>query len=207
MAMVQYQTVIAKNTMITLSEALLGLLLGITVGGLLGFCMSESSKIARVIQPYIVASNAVPVIAIAPLIGLWFGHGMVSKVIVAAFLCFFPTALNVYRGLTEIEPIYKELFSMLGSNRIEFFAKYKLPHSLPFIFSGLRLSAVYAVIGAIVAEFAGADGGLGFGMLQSSYNLNTPRLFAYLLIACLLGIGLYGIVGIIEYIYQRKYGK
>lgn len=183
----------------TMWEAVLGFILGSLIGFFVGIAMAESKLFSNIALPYVIASNAIPVVAIAPIIILWFGQGFISKAIVSAFLCFFPLVINTYKGLNEYNLIYKELFQLYGSSKRDFLLKFKLPNAVPFIVSGLKLNATFAVVGAVVAEFIGANAGLGFGMLQASYSLNTPRLWGYILISCLLGITMY----LLMYFFER----
>jgi NitT/TauT family transport system permease protein len=193
----------------TCTESLIGFLLGSIVGFIVGIAMAQSKLFSTITLPYVIASNAIPVIAIAPIIILWFGQGIIAKAIVSAFLCFFPLVINTYRGLNEYNHIYKELFTLYGASPKDFLLKFKLPNALPFILAGLKLNATFAVVGAVVAEFIGANAGLGFGMLQASYNLNTPRLWGYILISCLLGMFMYSIINFLERIFlkHRTYEK
>lgn len=188
----------------TLLEAVIGFLLGSSIGFLFGVGMAQSRLFSNIALPYVIATNAIPVIAIAPIIILWFGHGIMAKAIVSAFLCFFPIVINTYRGLSEFSPIYQELFLLYGSSKQDFLYKFKIPNAAPFIISGLKLNATFAVIGAVVAEFIGANAGLGFGMLQSSYSLNTPRLWGYIIVSCLLGVTMYLAIFIFETIIFKK---
>ena len=193
-----------RNTGITAFESILGAVLGCTVGLALGGMMAISQWAKSALLPYVIGSNAVPVVAIAPLVSLWFGHGTASKIIVAGFLCFFPIAINAYDGLRDKGGVYKELFFVLGSSREEYFWKLQVPTSLPFLVAGAKISAVLAVIGAVVAEFIGSDAGLGFGMVQATYSLNTPRLFGYMIVACVLGVMFYGAVLLVELTLRRS---
>lgn len=190
--------VLFSNTLTTIQEAILGFLLGSFVGFVTGIIMAESKFLERIILPYVVGSNAVPAVALAPLIVLWFGHGIESKVVLVAFLCFFPLSINTFRGLCEYSAIYEELFFTYGAKKSEFLLKFKMRNALPYIFSGLKLNATYSVVGAIVAEFVGSSSGLGFGMLQASYNINTPRLFGYIIVACFLGLLMYYLMLLLE---------
>ena len=191
----------------TALEAVGGLLLGGGFGLVVGVAMAQCEFLRRMLQPYVVGSNAIPIVAIAPLVVLWLGHGLLSKVAVAAFLCFFPLAVNTLRGLREFNLMYSELFRVYGGTAGQFFWKFQVPNALPYILSGARLSATYSVIGAVVAEFIGADRGLGFAMLQASYNLNSPRLYAYLIIACALGLAMYSAIAFIErHCFRRDRG-
>ena len=197
-SIVSVKDVVISNVFTTLHEAILGFLLGSFIGFATGILMAESKLFERVFLPYVVGSNAVPAVALAPLVVLWFGHGIESKVILVAFLCFFPLSINTFRGLCEYPAIYKELFFTYGAKNSEFLWKFKMRNALPYIFSGLKLNATYSVVGAIVAEFVGSSSGLGFGMLQASYNINTPRLFGYIIIACVMGLLMYYLMLLIE---------
>jgi len=188
----------------TLTEAILGFIIGSSIGFLVGVLMAESKVFSRILLPYVIGSNAIPIVAIAPIVILWFGHGIESKIVLSAFLCFFPLSINTFRGLGEYDITYRELFSIYGGNKFEFLTKYKLFNAIPFIFSGLKLNATYSVIGAIVAEFVGATSGLGFGMLQASYNLNTPRLYGYIIVSCILGMLMYALMFLLELLVTRK---
>ena len=196
------------NALTTIREAILGFLLGSFIGFVTGVIMAESKFLERIILPYVVGSNAIPAVALAPLIVLWFGHGIESKVILVAFLCFFPLSINTFRGLCEYPAIYQELFFTYGAKKSEFLLKFKMRNALPYIFSGLKLNATYSVVGAIVAEFVGSTAGLGFGMLQATYNINTPRLFGYIIVACFLGLSMYYSMLLLEkYILKTKNKK
>jgi NitT/TauT family transport system permease protein len=192
------------NSWTTLIEAATGCAIGCAFGFALGCYMAESRLVSRIFLPYVIGSNAVPVVAVAPLIVLWFGYGTFSKSIVAAFLSFFPITIKNYQGLSEYDAVFSELFIILGASRWEFFLKFKLVNALPHSISGLKVSGTLAVIGAVVAEFVSPQAGLGFGMLQATYNLDTPRLFGYLVISCLMGMTMYGIGALIESLWQRK---
>lgn len=203
-AIIKAQDVFLTNIQTTFIEAIFGFILGSSIGFITGLLMAENKLFANTMLPYVVASNAIPIVAIAPLVIIWFGYGIISKIILAAFLCFFPLSINTFKGLNEYSNIYFELFKTYGSSKYEFLAKFKLRNSLPFIFAGLKLSATFSVIGAIVAEFIGATSGLGFGMLQASYNLNTPRLFGYIIVACTMGLFMYYSVLLIENLIIKK---
>lgn len=199
---------VLRNTSITLLEAFGGFVTGSIAGFFIGLGMAESRVFKGMALPYVVASNAVPVVALAPLAIILFGSGPGSKVAVAAFLCFFPLSLNTFKGLQEYHPWFSDLFKLYGATRWQFLTRFKLPNALPFIVTGLKLNAVYAIVGAIVAEFIGADRGLGFGMVQASYALDTAKLFGYVIVACLLGMSSYGLIQLAEnYIRVRTRSK
>jgi len=194
----------ARNAGVTAIESVLGALLGCAVGFALGVLMALSRRAQDVLLPYVVGSNALPVVAIAPLVALWFGHGLLSKVVVAAFLCFFPIAINTYDGLRDRGGVLKELFKVIGAPKGFYFWHLRMPLAVPFIIAGAKVSAVLAVIGAVVAEFVGSDAGLGFGMVQATYSLNTVRLFGYMAVACTVGLIFYGCVVLGEMLLKRS---
>jgi NitT/TauT family transport system permease protein len=202
--MFRYSQVFMTNVGVTAIESLLGATLGCGVGLLIGAWMAMSRWAESVLLPYVIGSNAVPVVAIAPLVALWFGHGLLSKIVVAAFLCFFPIAINAYDGLRDRGGVFKELFSVIGASPDFYFWKLRMPLAVPFIVSGAKVSMVLAVIGAVVAEFVGSDAGLGFGMVQATYSVNTPRLFGYMIVACILGLAFYGLALASEWMLKRS---
>ncbi len=164
--------------------------------------MNRTAK--NILLPYVIGSNSVPVVAIAPLIALWFGHGLLAKILVASFLCFFPIAINAYEGLRDRGGVLKELFSVIGASSDFYFWNLRVPLAVPFLVAGAKISIVLAVIGAVVAEFVGSDAGLGFGMVQASYSLNTPRLFGYMIIACILGLSFYSFMMLVELLLKKS---
>jgi NitT/TauT family transport system permease protein len=209
LAIIKSKDAFIDNSLTTFQEAIFGFVLGSSIGFATGVLMAQSKLFAKTVLPYVVASNAIPIVAIAPLVIIWFGHGIASKIILAAFLCFFPLSINTYKGLNEFSPIFQELFYTYGASNYEFLTKFKIRNAVPYIFSGLKLNATFAVIGAIVAEFIGATSGLGFGMLQASYSLNTPRLFGYIFVACAMGLGMYYLMVLLENVIfkSKRYEK
>jgi NitT/TauT family transport system permease protein len=197
-------SIFISNTATTALEALVGAIIGCAIGLALGYVMAQYRFAENALLPYVIGSNAVPVVAIAPLLALWFGYGLTSKMLVAAFLCFFPIAINTYDGLRDRGGVFKELFSVIGASSEFYFWNLRVPLAVPFFVAGAKISVVLAVIGAVVAEFVGSDAGLGFGMVQASYSLNTPRLFGYMIIACILGLLFYGIAMAGETLLKRS---
>lgn len=194
-----------KNFFITFLESFLGMLLGSMVGFLIGVSMAQSTVFQKISLPFLIASNAIPIIAIAPIIIIWFGNTMIAKIMVAAFIAFFPIVLNTYRGLSEYRRYFRELFKIYGASETQFLFKYKLGNALPYIITGLKLNATLSVIGAIVAEFVSSDRGLGFGILQASYNFDSAKLWGYIFLACLIGVGFYTIIYIFEQLFLHKF--
>jgi NitT/TauT family transport system permease protein len=183
---------------ITLFEAIAGFVLGSLLGALLGTLFAYSPVIARGFLPYIIAANTIPVVAVAPIIIIWFGHGLGSKIAVTTFLSFFPLALNMMKGLQSYDRTVMDVFHIAAATGPQRFFKMRLPSALPYVFVGLKLNVTFSVIGAIVAEFVQADKGLGFVIMTSYRTLAMPRLWAAMVMSALIGIVFFGLIALIE---------
>lgn len=183
---------------LTTQEAVYGFVLGSAVGIALGVLFAYSRFCSRSFLPLVIASNAIPIIAVAPILLLVLGEGMRSKIAVTAFLCFFPVCINSMKGLRSTPVQYVELMHVQAATPWQSFAKVRVPAALPYIFVGLKIGATFAIIGAIVAEFVAAQSGLGNVMVQSNYSLDMPQLFAATAVAMLLGIVFYLLVAALE---------
>lgn len=187
-----------EDTAITAIEAALGFVVGSAFGVTLG-CLCGLSKIARlVIVPYAIALKTVPIIAIAPLLVIWFGTDVLPKAILAGLICFFPVLIGTVQGLTSPRTEELDLFRSMAATKWQEFRWLRWPSALPFVFAALRIAVVFAVIGAIVAEFAGADGGIGFKILLASFHVDTPAMFVHIVVSALLSMVLYALVAIAE---------
>ncbi len=186
------------NGGVTFVEAITGFAIGSVLGALLGTAFAYSRLLARGLMPYIIAANTIPVVAIAPIIILWFGHGIQSKIAVTAFLSFFPLALNMMKGLQSYDQVVMDVFHVSAANEWQRFFKMRLPHALPYVFVGLKLNVTFSVIGAIVAEFVQADKGLGFVIMTTYRTLNMPRLWAAMLLSAIIGILFFGLIAWLE---------
>ena len=178
----------------TLSNAAMGFAIGVMLGILLGSAMAESRAIERLLMPYAFALQALPKVAIAPLIVIWFGFGDGSKIAVAALLSFFPVLINSFTGLHAIEPERIDLMRSLSASRFETYRIVKLPNAAPYIFAGLDMAVVYALLGTIVAEFLGAQRGMGVVITQAQAVSDVAGVFAALIILGAFGILLHGMV-------------
>jgi NitT/TauT family transport system permease protein len=172
---------------VTMAEALLGFVLGSAAGIAIGMALAHSRLLERVFYPYVIAFQSLPKIAIAPLLVIWFGFGMEAKVVVTSIITFFPLLVNSIAGYHAVEPERIELARVCNASRMQIFWKIVLPSSLPFLFAGLNVSAVLALLGALVGEFVGAQAGLGMLLLQYNNNLQVAGTFGVLLILCLCG--------------------
>ena len=193
----------ATHTRVTVTESLLGFALGFAVAAVLGYALAHSPFLERLVAPYIAASQALPVIAIAPLLLLWFGFGLLPKVIVAALVVFFPMLINTVAGLRRIDPALREVAQVYGANRWQTFGYVELPLALPTILSGTKIGFTLAMTGATVAEFMGADRGLGLLMNVSKGLFDTALLFVALLTLICLAMLAYGFVSLLERVLVR----
>ncbi len=190
---------IGPHFMTTLSEVLMGLAVGASAGILTGILLARSRLAARMLSPYIVAAQATPILALAPLIALWFGTGLGSRVLICALICFFPIAVGTMVGIRSVDPKLIELGRSLRASRWQRLSRIEVPSALPQILGSLRIGVTLAVVGAIVAEWAGGDKGLGVLInLARGSMFDIPLMFATLITIALLGVALYLIVVAIE---------
>jgi putative hydroxymethylpyrimidine transport system permease protein len=182
----------------TLKEVLIGFVLAVIGGLMLGVGMHFSRSLEKVLYPFLVISQTVPLIAISPIFIMWFGYSIWSKIAVTILTAFFPIVVSTYDGLKTAGNEYRELLLTMGANRRMIFNKIQLPMALPAIFSGLKLSVVYCVVGATIGEWLGASEGLGYFSRRMSGNLQADAVFAAIFLLSLLGIVLFLCVGFIE---------
>lgn len=177
-----------RHLWITAAEAGGGFLLGLLSAAPLGTILARRQWLERLVAPYVAGAQAVPIVALAPLLILWFGTGLWPKVIVAALVAFFPILVNVIVGFKAVDPRLRELFIIMGADPWQRWWKLEVPAALPVIFAGMRVGLTLSVIGAVVGEFAGADRGLGFLVNWAKGLFDTPLMF--LAIGLLAGIGI-----------------
>jgi NitT/TauT family transport system permease protein len=182
------------HTAATLTEILLGLLTGSLAATCLGYLIAKSRTFERVISPYLVASQAVPVVAIAPLLVIWFGPGMFSKVLISALIVFFPVLVNTVVGIRAVPPALHDLMQSLRANRSQTLRYLEIPAALPVFLGGLRIGATLSVIGAVVGEFVGADRGLGFLINVGRGQYDTALVFVAIFTLVAVALSLYGLV-------------
>ncbi|GLZ05040.1 ABC transporter permease [Actinomadura sp. NBRC 104412] len=173
---------------VTLQEALLGYVIGVGVAMLLGTLISQVRLVERTLMPYIVAFQTVPKVALAPLFVVWFGFGISSKIVMAAVISFFPMLVNVVEGLRSADADRIQMLTVFGAGRFQIFRMVRLPTAVPFIFAGLDIGIVFAILGAVVGEFIGAKEGLGYLLLQSNFNFDIAGMFAVLVVLSVLGL-------------------
>lgn len=179
---------ILAHTGYTALESALGFVLGSVLGIMLAVVFVHSRTLELGVYPYAIALKTVPIVAIAPLLVVWLGNGMLPKVIVAAIISFFPVVVNTTKGLRDVDAEAFDLFDSMSATKSQIFFKLRVPSALPYLFAALRISSTLAVIGAIVGEFSGADRGLGFFIMISSHRLETVDMFVGILMSSALGI-------------------
>lgn len=186
------------HTGVTLVEVTLGLALGVSLATVLGYALAKSITLEQALSPYLVASQAVPVIAIAPLLVLWFGHGLFSKVLISALIVFFPVLVNTIAGVRGVPTDLRDLMRSLRATPWQMFAKLEVPAALPVLLAGLKVGATLSVIGAVVGEFAGSDAGLGFMTSVARGQYDAARMFVGVFALIVMALALYGSVALIE---------
>ena len=183
--------ILFSNLQITLIEMLLGFGLAFGVAMTTGILLAHSAVFRRGVYPLVVASQTVPVIAIAPVLIIWFGYNIVPRVLVTALIAFFPLTVNTVTGFLVVDLELVNFFRSLNATRTQIFFKLSLPTALPFMFAGLKVSATLSVIGATVGEWIGTDRGLGHLIVLDTAQLDTPRVFASIVLLSLSGIALF----------------
>jgi NitT/TauT family transport system permease protein len=182
----------------TLIEALAGFVIGNLAAVLLAVLFVHNRILQATYFPIVLFFNTIPILALSPIIILIFGLGMTPKIVIAAVICFFPTLVNMIRGLDSASDNEHELFRVLSATRWEIFCGLRLPRALPMLFSSLRIASATAVIGAIVGEWIGSDKGLGALIIQASFNYQSDRLYAAIVLSSCLSIALFCAVVLVE---------
>jgi NitT/TauT family transport system permease protein len=188
-----------QHTAVTLLEIVLGFAVGAIAAIATGVALGKSVLIERVLSPYIVAAQAVPILALAPLLDIWFGGGLLARVLICALIVFFPIAIATMVGIRSADPLLAEMLRSLGASQREITTRLEIPSALPVIFGGLRVGVTLAVIGAVVAEWAGASIGLGILINIANQGLfDTQLMFVALITLAVIGLAFYGLVVLVE---------
>ena len=186
------------NARVTLVEVLLGLAISVATGMVFALTMHVYSPLRDAAYPLLVASQAIPVVVLAPIFVLAVDYGIGPKLAIVALICFFPITVNLLDGLRSVEPELLKLMRSLGASRLRTLRTVELPASLPYLFSGLKIAATVSVIGAVFGEWAGADEGLGRLVLLGNNQLQTPRVYAGIVILTLMAVALFALVTLAE---------
>jgi NitT/TauT family transport system permease protein len=182
---------------VTTLEILGGFVLAGVAGVALGVAIAWSPTIARALVPFLVFVNTLPKVAVAPLFLLWLGYGIVPNILIAALIGFFPVVINTAVGLTQVDEELLDLGRVFGAPTWKVFLKIRLPNALPYVLSALKITATAAVVGAVVGEFVASQAGLGMVIVNAQTSLNTPVAFAALVWISIVGLVLYGAVGLV----------
>jgi ABC-type nitrate/sulfonate/bicarbonate transport system permease component len=186
------------NARVTLVEVLLGLAISTAAGVGFALAMHLSRTLREAAYPLLVASQAIPIVVLAPIFVLAFDYGIGPKLAIVALICFFPITVNTLDGLRSVEPEHLKLMRSFGAGRLRTLRSVELPAALPSFFSGMRIAATVSVIGAVFGEWAGADEGLGRLVLLGNNQLQTPRVYAGVVLLTLMAVALFAIVSLLE---------
>ena len=188
----------------TTYQILIGFCVGNLLAVLIAYAIVRSVTAERMIYPFLIVSQTIPKLAIAPLLVIWFGTGLTPKVIIIVLLCFFPTAINVVQGLRSTDPNAIDLVQLVTASKRTLFFKVQFPSAVPYFFAGLKISMAAAVIGSIIAEWVSATSGLGYLILYGGQTMRTDLMFVAVALTVILGLGLYGAVALAEQLLSWK---
>jgi ABC-type nitrate/sulfonate/bicarbonate transport system permease component len=197
-ALVDYRDLAVEHTLPTLFETVAGFTVSVVAAVSVAVVMDQLEPVRRALYPLLVASQTIPILAVAPLMIIWFGFGLLPKVIVIVLVTFFPIVVALLDGFASTRPEAMDLLRTMGADRGQAFRKVRLPTALPSFFTGLRIAITYAVIGAVFAEYVGAYQGLGIWMQLSKNAFRTDLVFVAILITAILSIALFFVVGVVE---------
>jgi NitT/TauT family transport system permease protein len=195
------------HSLTSIAEILLGFVLASVCALFCAIAMVHSRRVERVLEPFLVVSQVIPKVALAPLFIIWFGHGVLPKIIIAMLIAFFPVLVNAVLGLRSIDSEIIELMDSIAANKRQMFWRVRLPNSLPYIFPALKVAALLSIVGAMVGEFVGSDRGLGYLMVMGDVNLDTDLLFAALFVVTAFGMIVYAVIETFERRIEIRYGK
>ncbi len=210
--LVHSRALLWDNGLVTLEEIALGFLAALAAGLTLAALIAYSRILERSIYPIVIASQTIPIIAIAPLLLIWVGYGITPKVIVVALICFYPIAVNTVDGLKAVDPDMVNMMRTLGASRWQVFTKLQIPTSMPFMFSGVKIGISVSVIAAVIGEWVGGSAGLGYLITYSQPLFLTARVFAAIVVLSVMGISLFAIASVVErlmlpWYYTEKQSK
>ena len=194
---------LASHGWVTLAEVLVGFTLAFVFGVALAVAIAKVPIVERALYPYIVASQTIPIIAIAPLLLVWFGYGLWPKAIVVVLISFFPIVVNTVDGFRSVDLELRNLLQTMGATPRQIFEKVEMPTALPYLLSGTKVAIALSVIGAVVGEWVGAQAGLGYYMVRSAAQFHADRVFAAIVVLSAMGVGLFALVALVEKLALR----
>lgn len=192
------RSLLLEHTLVTLEEIVLGFIAALASGLVLATAIAYSRILERSVYPIVIASQTVPIIAIAPLLLIWVGYGIAPKVIVVALICFYPIAVNTVDGLKAVDPDMVNMMKTLGASRWQVFTKLQMPTAMPYMFSGIKVGISVSVIAAVIGEWVGASAGLGYLITYSQPLFLTDRVFAAIVVLSAMGISLFVLASVVE---------
>jgi len=192
------RSLLAENAWVTLKEILLGFACALVAGVAFATAMHFSGFVLRSTYPLVIASQTIPIVAIAPILVIWFGFGILPKILVVALVCFFPITVATLNGLSAVDPEAPKLMRTLYASRWQIFQRLSVPTALPYLFTGIKISIVFAPVAALFGEWVGASSGLGHLILQDNAQLETARVFASVAILSVIGLTLFGLTALAE---------
>ncbi|HUC61687.1 MAG TPA: ABC transporter permease [Alphaproteobacteria bacterium] len=195
---IRFRDLLPEQILVTVTETILGLVVSLAIAVPLAILVVWAPLLRRTIYPVILAGQSVPKVALAPLFLIWIGYGIVSKVLIAASIAFFPIMVNTVAGLSLVEPDLLDMVRVLRASTLQTFLKIRIPTAMPHFFSGTKVAVTLAVIGSVVGEFVGADKGLGYLMMAAGSQMNTAMVFVALVILSLTGVILFGLVELVQ---------
>ena len=195
------------HSLTSFAEIMIGFLLASVCAMLCAIAMVHSRRMEAILEPFLVVSQVIPKVALAPLFIIWFGHGVLPKIIIAMLIAFFPVLVNAVVGLRSIDAEIIELMDSIAANKRQMFWRVRLPNSLPYIFPALKVAALLSIVGAMVGEFVGSDRGLGYLMIIGDVNHDTDLLFASLVVVTAFGMVVYAVIEVFERRIESRYGK
>ncbi len=201
------ENLLLSNFLVTAYESFFGFLLGATIALVFGYILAKYKTAERLFSPYIVAMQAIPIVALAPLLIIWFGFGIKTKILIAALVIFFPVLINSIVGIRYADKEIMELLMSLNAGPFKTLFKFELPSALPVLFGGLKVGITLSVIGAVVGEFLGASRGLGALVNMARASFDTPLVFVSIILLGFMGISFYLIMSLIEYLFLGKHMK
>lgn len=193
-AAIANRVLIAENAVVTAAEVALGLMIGTVLGALTAIQLASSARLHRMVMPLLIFTQAVPVFALAPILTLWFGYGIASKVVMAVLIIYFPVTSAFYDGLTRVPSGILDMAKTMGGSKQQVMRRIRIPHAMPYLGSGLKLAAVYAPIGAVIGEWVGASKGLGYLMLLANGRAKTDLMFASLFTLAIMTLLLHFVI-------------
>jgi len=200
-ASIAHAAVLWPHILQTLFETIAGLLLAILFGSIVAIFIRISSLFKITVYPLLIVSQTIPIIALAPLLLIWFGFTILPKVIIVTLVCFFPITIAFADGMEKINPQFIKLLQSMGATRFQVLTHAEIPGALPSFFSGLRIAAAYSVTGAIVGEYVGGYQGLGIYMQNAAHSYATTLVFVVIVVSSLLSIILFGAISLLEYLF------